>query len=132
SGTNFLWLYESGQVKMASATMKVTTGLTRLAVAKTPHHTLSVLYGKILRCVQKMPSDAAYRRYTEEIVKERVIAVEEEPNIFKLEERIGSGQVEEVILQAENELYLARKMLEWKPWEPLVDKPPDNQWKWPV
>lgn len=48
-----------------------TTGLTGLAVAAHPHHTLGVLYGKILRCLQKMPSDAAYRKYTEQIVTER-------------------------------------------------------------
>jgi NADH dehydrogenase (ubiquinone) 1 alpha subcomplex subunit 5 len=48
-----------------------TTGLTGLAVANNPHHTLTVLYGKILRALQKMPSSAAYRKYTEEIISER-------------------------------------------------------------
>jgi NADH dehydrogenase (ubiquinone) 1 alpha subcomplex subunit 5 len=48
-----------------------TTGLTGLAVANNPHHTLTVLYGKILRALQKMPSSAAYRKYTEETVSER-------------------------------------------------------------
>ena len=46
-------------------------------VAQNPHHTLSVLYGKILRTLQNMPQDAAYRRYTEEIIKERALAVTE-------------------------------------------------------
>ncbi|KAG7165781.1 NADH dehydrogenase [ubiquinone] 1 alpha subcomplex subunit 5-like 1, partial [Homarus americanus] len=76
-----------------------TTGLTGLAVATNPHHTLGVLYGKIMRCLQKMPPDAAYQK------------------------AISGGQIEEVIQQAENELTLARKMLEWKPWEPLVQEP---------
>lgn len=56
---------------------QVTTGLTKLAVAKAPHHTLSVLYAKILRSLQKIPSDAAYRRYTEQIIMERAAAVSE-------------------------------------------------------
>lgn len=47
------------------------TGLTGLAVDAQPHHTLSVLYGKILRCLQKMPPDASYRKYTEQTITER-------------------------------------------------------------
>jgi len=52
--------------------------------------------------------------------------------IPELEKKIGCGQIEEVIMQAENELLLSRKMVEWKPWEPLQTKPAPNQWKWPL
>jgi NADH dehydrogenase (ubiquinone) 1 alpha subcomplex subunit 5 len=52
-----------------------TTGLTGLAVTNNPHHTLTVLYGKILRALQKMPSSAAYRKYTEDIINQRAQAV---------------------------------------------------------
>ncbi|CAL4075455.1 unnamed protein product [Meganyctiphanes norvegica] len=114
------------------AARKLTTGLTGLAVATAPHHTLGVLYGKTLRCLQKMPADAAYRRYTEQLTSERLAVVKTEPNVDALETKINCGQVEEVIQQAECELLLARKMLEWKPWEPLVEEAPRNQWKWPL
>lgn len=47
------------------------TGLTGLAVSTNPHHTLGVLYNKILRVVQKMPENAAYRKHTEVLITER-------------------------------------------------------------
>lgn len=50
---------------------------------------------------------------------------------IEFERKINCGQAEELIVQAENELMLARKMLNWKPWEPLVSKPPAGQWDWP-
>ncbi|XP_026463034.1 NADH dehydrogenase [ubiquinone] 1 alpha subcomplex subunit 5-like [Ctenocephalides felis] len=117
---------------MANIVRKATTGLTGLAVSQNPHHTLSVLYGKILRTLQKMPEEAAYKKYTESIITERAAIVQNTPDIAAIEEKIGCGQVEELIVQAENELTLSRKMLAWKPWEPLMKEAPKNQWKWPA
>ncbi|XP_064119997.1 NADH dehydrogenase [ubiquinone] 1 alpha subcomplex subunit 5-like [Macrobrachium nipponense] len=114
------------------ASKKLATGIAGLAVATNPHHTLGVLYGKILRCLQKMPADSSYRKYTEQIVTERHNLVKTEPDVAKLEQAINCGQIEEVIVQASSELSLARKMLEWKPWEPLVQEPPKGQWNWPL
>uniref|UniRef100_UPI00063BFF93 NADH dehydrogenase [ubiquinone] 1 alpha subcomplex subunit 5 isoform X2 n=1 Tax=Odobenus rosmarus divergens TaxID=9708 RepID=UPI00063BFF93 len=82
--------------------LKKTTGLVGLAVCESPHERL------------------------------RIFMVKAEPDVKKLEDQLQGGQLEEVILQAENELSLARKMLQWKPWEPLVEEPPANQWKWPI
>ncbi|KAI1284881.1 NADH dehydrogenase [ubiquinone] 1 alpha subcomplex subunit 5 [Halotydeus destructor] len=112
--------------------IKKTTGLTGLLVARNPHFTLTSLYTKILGTLDKMPQEAAYRKHTEKLVKERMDIVKNELDVSALETKINSGQVEEVILQAENELILARRMLQWKPWEPLVAEAPKNQWKWPM
>ncbi|KAL3268934.1 hypothetical protein HHI36_008021 [Cryptolaemus montrouzieri] len=111
--------------------LKTTTGLTGLAVSQNPHHTLGVLYSKILRALQKIPQDAAYRKYTEEIINERANVVKNTPNIGEIEKKIGCGQVEELIIQAENELILARKMITWAPWNSLIQKPTVDQWAWP-
>lgn len=116
---------------MASAA-KLTTNLTRLAVAKNPHHMLGVFYNKSLRALAKMPTDYAYRKHTEQIILERAEMVKSTQDVLELEKKIGCGQIEEVIIQAENELKLTRKVLEWKSWEPLENEPPANQWKWPM
>lgn len=111
---------------------KFSTNLTRLAVEKQPHVKLALVYGKNLRALAKMPSDYPYRKHTESIIMARAALVKNESNVAELEKKINCGQIEEVIIQAENELSLSRKILEWKSWEPLMAKPPVNQWKWPL
>ncbi|KAI6079130.1 NADH dehydrogenase [ubiquinone] 1 alpha subcomplex subunit 5 isoform X1 [Aix galericulata] len=120
-----------GCAAMAGALRK-TTGLVGLAVAENPHERLRILYTKILGVLQNIPKDAAYRKYTEQIVNQRLNLVQTETDVQKLQDKLNSGQIEEVIVQAENELSLSRKMLQWKPWEPLVEEPPSNQWRWPI
>ncbi|XP_012275795.1 NADH dehydrogenase [ubiquinone] 1 alpha subcomplex subunit 5 [Orussus abietinus] len=115
---------------MAGA-LKATTGLTGLAVSQTPHHTLTMLYGKIRRALDRLPSDYAYRRYTEEIIKQRESIVKNNSSVEEIEKQIDGGQVEELIIQANNELQLVRNMLEWKTWEPLIEEEPQHQWTWP-
>ncbi|VDM43902.1 unnamed protein product [Toxocara canis] len=109
-----------------------TTGLTGLFVNEHPHRALTVVYGRILRALEQMPVNAAYRKYTEQVIKRRLALVQEEPDIQRLEEKIGMGQIEEVIEQAEYELQATRAIVESKAWEPLVEKAPENQWKWPI
>ncbi|XP_050519875.1 NADH dehydrogenase [ubiquinone] 1 alpha subcomplex subunit 5 [Daktulosphaira vitifoliae] len=111
--------------------VKKTTGLTRLNVAKNPQYTLNVLYGKILRTIQKMPENASYRKYTEKIVSDRAKIVKESDTVEDIEKKINCGQAEELIIQAENELILSRKMLAFKPWDPIIAKPNADQWVWP-
>uniref|UniRef100_A0A1I7XK93 NADH dehydrogenase [ubiquinone] 1 alpha subcomplex subunit 5 n=1 Tax=Heterorhabditis bacteriophora TaxID=37862 RepID=A0A1I7XK93_HETBA len=123
--------------KVSSEFPKKTTGITGLFVNEHPHRTLSVVYGRILRALQQIPEDAAYRKYTEAIVKQRLFLVQSENSIEKLEEKIGMGQIEEVIeqmsfIKAEYELEATRAVIEAKAWEPLVEQAPKGQWAWPI
>jgi len=114
-----------------SGAIKKSTGLVGLAVEANPHEKLRVLYSKILGVLQTIPKDTAYRQSTEQIVNDKLEMVKVEPDVAKLETKINCGQIEEVICQAEAELSLARRMVEWKPWEPLTEEAPPGQWKWP-
>uniref|UniRef100_A0A0A9XDF0 Putative NADH dehydrogenase [ubiquinone] 1 alpha subcomplex subunit 5 n=1 Tax=Lygus hesperus TaxID=30085 RepID=A0A0A9XDF0_LYGHE len=118
----------SGAVK---AGVRLTTGLTGLKVNHNPKHTLGVLYGKITRALKKLPQDSAYRKHTEAIIQQRSAIVTQGATIEEIEQKINCGVIEEIIVQAENELQLARNFSNWKPWEPLVEKPVANQWTWP-
>ncbi|XP_015585007.1 NADH dehydrogenase [ubiquinone] 1 alpha subcomplex subunit 5 [Cephus cinctus] len=115
---------------MAGA-LKKTTGLTGLAVSIQPHYFLSVLYSKVLRALEKLPQDYIYRQQTEEIIRERAAILKNNPDWRDVEAKIGCGQMEELMIQAENELRLAKNMVQWKPWEQPEMQEPPNQWKWP-
>lgn len=117
---------------MISNVIKQSTRITGLAVSTNPHHSLSVLYGKILKAIEGMPDSSAYKRHTKSLVDERLKLVNTIKDPVELEKQINSGQIEEVIKEAESEVVLARQMAEWKPWEKLVGQAPPTQWKWPL
>lgn len=117
------------------STSKVTriyTGLAGLPVCKEPHAELTRFYRRILRELNKLPSDSKYRVATEKVIKERKEIVESTPNPEDIEKKINAGLCEELIMQAQHELELVSTMQKYKPWEPLEEKPPQNQWKWPL
>jgi NADH dehydrogenase (ubiquinone) 1 alpha subcomplex subunit 5 len=118
--------------EMITKVLKETTRLTGLAVSQNPHHSLTVLYDKILRTLEKIPDTAVYKQHTKPLIEERLQLVNSIKDAGELEKKINSGQIEEVIKEAEYELSLSRKMVNWKPWESLVSEAPKNQWKWPV
>lgn len=62
-----------------------------------------------------MPSHAVYRQGTEALVKHRLNLVEKaKDDPTEVERALGEGQIEEILMSAEDELGLAGKMLEWK------------------
>lgn len=99
---------------------KTTTGITGLAVHPDPLPHLLKTYTATSTILSKMPAGAVYRQSVESIIKERREIVERlqgqnaESDIEAVEGAIDSGLIEEVISQAEDELQLAGKMLDWK------------------
>ncbi|XP_064218997.1 NADH dehydrogenase [ubiquinone] 1 alpha subcomplex subunit 5-like [Aotus nancymaae] len=105
-----LLIFLTGHNAVTVGVLKKTTGLVGLAVCKSPHKRLRILYRKILDVLEEIPKNAAYRKYTEQITKEKLAMVK----------------------AAEYELSLARKRMTQKPWELLVEDLPANQWKGPI
>lgn len=78
--------------------------------------TLLGLYQETLKAVAQIPADAAYRKNVTSITEYRIKVVEAEENIDAIEEKLGVGQMEEIIEQAQDELELIPHMAEWQPW----------------
>jgi NADH dehydrogenase (ubiquinone) 1 alpha subcomplex subunit 5 len=72
-------------------------------------------YQDTLTALERIPPTAVYRQATETLTQHRLAIVESTEDIGKIEERIAAGQIEEVIVQAEDELKLVDKIEQWKP-----------------
>lgn len=103
------------------ARVRLTTNLTGLAVHPAPFSHLTEIYSATLSLLSQMPPSAVYRQSVESITKERMSVIEllggkgAETDIEKVEEKIGAGLIEEVVVMAQTELALAEKMMEWQP-----------------
>ena len=64
-----------------------------------------------------IPETAQYRVSVETLTNERLAVISKDISPEEMEEEIGAGQLEELILQAKDELSLIPKMAEWKPWD---------------
>ncbi|RUS20224.1 ETC complex I subunit conserved region-domain-containing protein [Endogone sp. FLAS-F59071] len=112
-----------------NAVQKTTTGITGLAVHPNPRPYLIQTYNDTLKTLSRFPAAAAvYRQAVEAVTQHRLSVVESTENVREIEDRIGAGQIEEIIVQADDERELVDKMAEWKPWEPLETPPPKGQW----
>lgn len=99
---------------------KTALPLTGIQVHQDPIPALVGLYKSTLSVLQQVPASAVYRQSVESITRDRLHVVEQfagqgtEQDIEAIEQRIDAGYIEEVIKQADDELQLAGKMLEWK------------------
>ncbi|ODV82740.1 hypothetical protein CANARDRAFT_204641 [[Candida] arabinofermentans NRRL YB-2248] len=105
------------------------TGLTGILQHPNPKPVLETLYKATLkRLDEKFPKDSIYRQSVENLTKARLAVVEENEVVEKIENAIGCGLIEELIIQANDEYELLHQMAEWKVWEPLEEKPLEDQW----
>ncbi|RUO96373.1 ETC complex I subunit conserved region-domain-containing protein [Jimgerdemannia flammicorona] len=100
---------------LLNAVQKTTTGITGIAVHPTPRPHLIKTYGDTLTALSRLPATAVYRQATEALTQHRLAVVESTEDLGEIEAKIGAGQIEEVIIQAEDEQRLVAKMAEWKP-----------------
>ncbi|OUT20331.1 hypothetical protein CAS74_004578 [Pichia kudriavzevii] len=105
------------------------TGLTGILQHPNPRPALISLYNATLAELKaRFPPESIYRQSVENLTKARLAVVESNEVVEKIENEIGCGLIEEVIIQANEELELLKKMAEWKVWEPLEEKPLEDQW----
>lgn len=107
------------QTTAAARASKISTGLTGLKVDPSARNNLLKQYGDLETKLRQLPVDYGYRNGMLSVLEERNKLLKNESlSDFDLEMKIGEGQLEELIEQAEEEHELFEKLSnEWKPWE---------------
>lgn len=93
------------------AKVKASTGIVGLDVVPNAREVLIGLYSKTLKEIQKVPEDEGYRKAVESFTKHRLGVCKEEEDWENIEKRLGCGQVEELIEEAQDELKLISYMI---------------------
>lgn len=105
------------------------TGVAGIHQHPSPRPTLETLYSHTLEFLKSdFPAHSVYRQAVEGLTAERLKVVQENEVVAVIEEKIGCGLIEEVIIQAHEELTLAQRLAKDKVWEDLEEKPLDDQW----
>lgn len=117
---------------MSGNLKRVYTGLAGLTIHENPVKELAKQYDKVLRALEKLPKESKYRTMTEKLIKDRLAVVQSTTDRDVVEAKLGGGVCEEFIEQAKEELELTEVIKKHQTWEPLTEKPPENQWKWPL
>jgi NADH dehydrogenase (ubiquinone) 1 alpha subcomplex subunit 5 len=95
----------------AARAVKETTGIVGLEVVPNAREVLIGLYTRTLKEIEAVPKDEGYRKAVESFTNHRLQICQEEGDWKTIEDRIGCGQVEELIEEAEDELKLIAKMI---------------------
>lgn len=106
-----------------------TTGLAGIDIHPNPLPVLEQKYTRTLQVLKALPESAVYRQSAEAATQTRLDIVRAAVNersqkdagfnehaIKVVTEKIDGGVVEELLIQADDELNLAAKMIDWKPY----------------
>eukprot|EP01059_Diplonema_ambulator_P006021 TRINITY_DN15804_c0_g1_i1.p1 TRINITY_DN15804_c0_g1~~TRINITY_DN15804_c0_g1_i1.p1 ORF type:complete len:376 (+),score=104.81 TRINITY_DN15804_c0_g1_i1:97-1224(+) len=98
--------------------LKMTTGMSGVAVDHRWRKKLVALYTTILHDLKMIPEDNVYRINTENIYREflRIVSNVGDNDWRIVERKIGLGQVEQLIFYAMDERELVQNYAEWKLW----------------
>ncbi|KAK6465229.1 hypothetical protein DFJ63DRAFT_14993 [Scheffersomyces coipomensis] len=122
-------LFKQAEEVLVKAASGYPTGLTGLYQHPNPRPALISLYNHTLTVLDtKFPKESVYRQSVEALTKNRLKIVEEEEITENIENKIGGGLIEEIVIQAHEELNLANELASLKVWEELAEKPLDDQW----
>jgi len=84
------------------------------------------LYAKTLSALEAVPPSAEYRKTVEYFTKSRIAVVESTDDITVIEAGIGGGQVEQLIVQAQEELSLIPKLVAADAFSPYDGSPAEE------
>lgn len=105
-------------LQAVARTPKTTTGFVGLPVHSDPLPALSKTYKSTLTLLESIPETSIYRQGVQALTAKKLAVVEaatEDGGVERVEQELGEGQIEEILLVAQDEFRLAGKMLDWKP-----------------
>jgi len=101
---------------------KTTTGIPGVPVVPRAREILTRLYERYLEDIKILPEDCPYRVYMTRFIQHRLDICRTTEDIFEIEDKIGCGQIEELIQWQEDEHKMIAFMDEYKPWMKGEDK----------
>lgn len=105
------------------------TGIAGLQQHPNPRPALVELYRATLDFLHhELPQESVYKQSVSAFTQKRLEIVESTEDVSGIEQKIGNGLVEELLIQAAEEFELAKKMQQWESWAELEEKPLDDQW----
>lgn len=121
---------------------KLTTDQTGVDVHHSPFESLSQTYQDTLKALEKIPASTVYRQAVHSITQKNLEIIKKylsaavpgesatavEDRVQAAEKELGVNMIEKAIEQAEDEHHLVLRMIEFKAWQELEEKPAAGQW----